>query len=155
MIWSSSRAISQLRARRITSSSRSKYEVVRDPSQKTRGISAAGSPLRYRSGSRPQDASTLGPTGASPESLPQESPSRKRGAFCFWLHLHLSALALQETVSRSPRRGHAHQVDERYRDLSSTENKLMNSGGKIFVKGKEPQFPVLPPTVLGVTVTFR
>jgi len=40
-------------------------------------------------------------------------------------------------------------------NLSSTENKLMNSGGKIFVTGKEPQFPVLKPTVLGVTVTFR
>ncbi len=46
-------------------------------------------------------------------------------------------------------------INERNRDFSSTENKLMNSGGKIFVKGKEPQFPVLPPTVLGVTVTFR
>src|SRR5229473_4221990 len=44
-------------------------------------------------------------------------------------------------------------INERNRDFSSTENKLMNSGGKIFVKGKEPQFPVLPPTVLGVTVT--
>jgi hypothetical protein len=46
-------------------------------------------------------------------------------------------------------------INERNRDFSSTENKLMNSGGKIFVKGKEPQFPVLPPTVQGVTVTFR
>jgi hypothetical protein len=70
-----------------------------------------------------------------------------------------SSLLLQFSSARTelvPTPGASpYTINERNRDFSSTENMLMNSGGKIFVKSKEPQFPVLPPTVLGVTVTFR
>jgi hypothetical protein len=56
------------------------------------------------------------------------------------------------TVENRPLR--SKPLKERNGDFSPTENKPMNTGGKIFIKGRGAPIS-LPPTVLGMTANFR